>query len=498
MVILVVGFFTSMMFGFIRGQQTEKRLFIISECLFPASQRIQSALTAFNEQIRLYNDVVVMGEEEELLDSASIKAKECQEDLLDILHLKGLKRLETDQVQDVLNRVVLFSENAPEIYHQIGMSFDNEALQEKAVELGLQTEQIRSQLADITRLFSVKLKDKLAHIRAQSYIHRYMNLGVFVMVLAASLVLVRVIVARYINNPLKTTLKLLKEVAEGDLTRSIVITGNDEIASLAHHFNGMVDNFKEILGSAQEMVLQMTKSGQEILATSQSQKSGVAKQSEAVSETTAAANELFVSSEHIGQHIKVVSGMANHVLEGMEKIKAATDKTNHLLTSLNQKSKEISHIVELIDDVADQTNLLSVNASIEAARVGEYGRGFTVVADHISKLADSTATSTKDIASLIEQIQYEMSEAILAMDHSLASIEQEIELAEASASKSQEIAMNTNQQISGSKQIALSMESIDQTMKEILWGAEQSADTAGQLTELAENLKVSMSKFKIS
>ena len=311
-------------------------------------------------------------------------------------------------------------------------------------------------------------------------------------------VVIGIHMARSLAGAINTLVRRVKEVADGDLTLAITATRGDEIGMLARHFNGMVTSLKDILGQVQGVALQIATSGQEIQIVSEAQAASAQDQSSAVSETTTAAAELSKSSEQIGENIKTISQMAGHVLSGMEKIKAATDQTNHILTSLNEKSKQIGAITELIDDVADQTNLLAVNASIEAARAGEQGRGFTVVADQIGKLADSTAKSTKNITSLVEMIRHEMSNAILAMEQSLSGVEEEILLAKESASKSKEIAMSANQQISGSRQIAEAMSDIDQTMKEIALGAQRSAASASQLTSLADELKASMGRFKVT
>jgi CHASE3 domain sensor protein len=234
---------------------------------------------------------------------------------------------------------------------------------------------------------------------------------------------------------------------------------------------------------------QVTSASTEILAASQEQASGAREQSSAVTETTSAAKELSTTSEVVGESIKKVAQVAAHALAGMAKIKEAIDKTNSLLTSLGEKSQKIGKITELIDDVADQTNLLAVNASIEAARAGEQGRGFTVVADEIRKLADSTAKSTKDITGLIELIQHEMSNAIMSMESSVSSVDEEARLAQQTTEKAKEIAMSANQQINGAKQIAEAMLNIDEAMKQIAAGAQQSQTAARQLQELATGLK---------
>ncbi|KJJ85349.1 methyl-accepting chemotaxis sensory transducer [Candidatus Omnitrophus magneticus] len=241
---------------------------------------------------------------------------------------------------------------------------------------------------------------------------------------------------------------------------------------------------------------QLTSSGSEILAAAQQQAAGAREQSSAVSETTSAAKELSMTSEQVGENIKKVAQAATHAMSGMKNIKESIGKTNKLISSLGEKSEKIGKITELIDDVADQTNLLAVNASIEAARAGEQGKGFSVVADEIRKLADSSAKSTKDITSLVEIIQHEISNSIMAMEQSVVSVDEEVRLAEETAERSKEIAMSASQQITGAKQIAEAMANIDETMKQIAVGAQQSQTATGQLTNLAAELKNFMKLLK--
>ena len=305
------------------------------------------------------------------------------------------------------------------------------------------------------------------------------------------------LITRSITNPLKLLMKATEALAAADLTMEIKATSNDEIGDLAKSFSDMVSGLRIILIKLQEATGQITSAGTEILAASQEQAAAAREQSSAVTETTAAAKELSTTSETVGESIKKVAQVAAHALAGMSKIKESIDKTNGMLNSLGEKSQKIGKITELIDDVADQTNLLAVNASIEAARAGEQGRGFTVVADEIRKLADSTAKSTKDITALIELIQHEMSNAIMSMETSIQSVEEESRLAQQTTEKSKEIAMSTHQQISGAKQIADAMMNIDETMKQVAAGAQQSQVSVKQLTSLAGELKALASKFKL-
>ena len=313
---------------------------------------------------------------------------------------------------------------------------------------------------------------------------------------ATAVIFISMAVSKRISDPLKALSTAATRVASGDLSVNVPVIGEDEIGQLAASFNIMTKNLNAIILKLRDSVSQITSASSEILAASQQQAAGAREQSAAVSETTSAARELSKSAEQVGDSIKRVSEVATHALAGMAKIKEAMAKTGDIITSLSEKSQKIGKITEVIDDVADQTNLLAVNAAIEAARAGEQGRGFTVVADEIRKLADSTAKSTKDITALIELIQHEMSNAIMSMETSVNSVDEESKLSQESAERSKEIAMSTTQQVAGSKQIAEAMSNIDEAMKQVAIGAQQSQVAVKQLTELGKELKVLTEKMK--
>ncbi|MDD5432522.1 MAG: methyl-accepting chemotaxis protein [Candidatus Omnitrophica bacterium] len=324
--------------------------------------------------------------------------------------------------------------------------------------------------------------------------------GIILLIMLITVILVIIFaltVSNNIANPIKKLAGVANTISGGDLTSEISIDNKDEIGQLAASFNTMQLNLKEIMSKIRDAANQITSASSEILAASQQQAAGAREQSAAVSETTSASKELSKSAEQVGENIKRVSEVAAHAMIGMAKIKEAIGKTGQIIASLSEKSQKIGKITEVIDDVADQTNLLAVNAAIEAARAGEEGKGFTVVADEIRKLADSTAKSTKDITALIEIIQHEMSNVIMSMETSVTSVDEETKLSQESAERAKEISMGTTQQVAGSKQIADAMSNIDEAMKQIAQSSQQSQVAVKQLTGLAQDLKNVSGKFKI-
>ncbi len=221
--ILVVGYFISMTLGFILGRQTESRLYNVSECLFPAATHSRLALTAFNEQIKLYQDVIMLGEET-ILELTLAKSDKAQEALLTISNLQGL---EPERVTEVLEDVKLlkqFTKEAQQTYAAIGilskkntleMKFGFEKPSESSLKnLAEQTDRLRSSFTYFAEMFALELKTELSAIRLVTRQQRYLNMIVFFIVVISTLSLVSIIIGRTISRPLRKTLMLEKAVEQ--------------------------------------------------------------------------------------------------------------------------------------------------------------------------------------------------------------------------------------------------------------------------------------------
>ena len=197
---------------------------------------------------------------------------------------------------------------------------------------------------------------------------------------------------------------------------------------------------------------------------------------------------------------------------GIKRISEVVEQAAATVTHLGKNSDQIGEIIQVIDDIADQTNLLALNAAIEAARAGEQGRGFAVVADEVRKLAERTTKATKEIASMIQQIQTDTNDAVVKIKEGTGEVDKGQDLVAKSGSTLKEIISATNkviheinqiasaaeEQSTTAEQISRSVESINNSARESSAGVHQTARAAEGLTRLTQNLETLLAKFKIS
>jgi len=320
--------------------------------------------------------------------------------------------------------------------------------------------------------------------------------------------------------------EMVGQMDQADLNTKLSSDRDDEIGSLQRGFDKFVDSIKETLqlvSQASDAVAcassEISSSTEEMAAGTQEQSNQSAEVSSAVEEMTKTIIENSKNAVQTAETAKRARGAAEQggkvveaTVAGMHLIASVVKQSADTIKALGNSSDQIGEIIGVIDDIADQTNLLALNAAIEAARAGEQGRGFAVVADEVRKLAERTTKATKEIASMIKTIQNDTKGAVISMNEGTKQVDEGIKLAERAGISLKEItyvsqtvtdmitqiAAASEQQSTASEQISKNVEAITSVTGQTANGTQQIARAAEDLNSLTENLQKILRKFRLS
>src|SRR5436305_7275223 len=321
--------------------------------------------------------------------------------------------------------------------------------------------------------------------------------------------------------------KLLQEVSavgDGDLRVQAEVTP-DTLGVLADSFNYMIEELAKVVGRVQSTAVQVTNATRRILDRSAELAQASETQVGQISQTTEAVEALAVFIKNVARNAQLSveadqealrnanSGQQSvrQTIEGMVLIRENVQETSKKIKRLGERSNEIGEIVRIIEDIADQTNLLALNAAIQSAMAGEHGRGFAVVADEIRLLAERSTESTKRIATLVKSIQGDTFEAVVAMEDSTQEVVKGSQLAdevgralnsiytavERQAQMIETIAHAANEQAQVSENVAVAMGQISEITRQTNAGTQEAAMSVSYLAELADQLRASVSTFRL-
>jgi methyl-accepting chemotaxis protein len=355
----------------------------------------------------------------------------------------------------------------------------------------------------------------------------YKNILLASVLLALFVLMTGLLFSRWITRPLRNLTVTASIVAkEGDLTRTVPVKSNNEVGQLASAFNQMIYNLGGLVKHIQDGGVQITTSSGDMLAASEEQASGSTEQATAVTEISATIKELATTSREIAASASSVAEVAEQTLnsahsgqatigdsiEGMDEIRAVTQEIALKISSLGQKSQAIGSIIETIDDIADRTDLLALNTAIEAARVGEAGKGFAVLAEQIRLLSDNVVEATRKIRTVLTEIQSSINGSVMAMEDGNQKVQRGVELAnqvggsfeeilgmiENITTSTKHIMHSTRQQESASGQVDIAMKEIAEVSQQSTVNARQTEATANTLSELSQELEKAIEQFKIA
>jgi len=353
------------------------------------------------------------------------------------------------------------------------------------------------------------------------------KMGVWI-ALAVGLVIAFVcglLLLRAITQPLSRLVGAIEVMRTGDFTQRLDLKRQDEFGMMAAGFNRMADDLTNLVSQVQRSGIQVNSSATELAVTAKQQEATANEVAATTVEIGATAKEISATSQELGKTISEVSEVAeqtasvantgqsglNRMEETMRNVMEAAASINAKLAVVNDKAGNISQVVTTITKVADQTNLLSLNAAIEAEKAGEQGRGFAVVATEIRRLADQTAVASYDIEQMVKEMQSAVSAGVMGMDkfseevrrgsedvrQVVAQLAQIIQQVQALTPRFEVVNEGMQSQAAGAQQISEALSQLSEAARQTAESLRQSNISTELLNDASRGLQTSVARFKL-
>ncbi|NBA94097.1 HAMP domain-containing protein [Pseudomonas sp. R5(2019)] len=333
------------------------------------------------------------------------------------------------------------------------------------------------------------------------------------------------VITRQIVIPLRQTLTAVERVADGDLSHDLKVERRDEMGQLQHSIQRMTRNLRELIGGIGDGVTQIASAAEELSAVTEQTSAGVNNQKVETDQVATAMNEMTATVQEVARNAEEASEAAvaadqqaregdkvvSEAIRQIERLAAEVGHSTDAMNQLKQESGKIGSVLDVIKSVAEQTNLLALNAAIEAARAGEAGRGFAVVADEVRSLAQRTQKSTEEIEELIAGLQHGTQQVASAMDSSRELTDSSVDLTRragtaletitqtvsAIQAMNQQIAAAAEQQSSVAEEVNRSVMNVRDISDQTAAASEETAASSVELARLGTHLQGLVGRFRI-
>ncbi len=383
---------------------------------------------------------------------------------------------------------------------------------------------VQEKLNSLSDTLSQQADKETEHLH--SSLERMSTVSLAMFVIASILaVVIGWLVSRSVIKAVRLLLAKFQSVASGDLSVRCELNSKDELGDLSRGFNTLVDTLAGVIQEIDEAAREVAGASTQIAASSEEMAAGMGEQAGQVTQISSAVEEMSASIAEVthksseavdnanqaGEAATQGGAVVDETIHGMSQISEAVTASAASVSELGKRGDQIGQIIDVINDIADQTNLLALNAAIEAARAGEHGRGFAVVADEVRKLADRTTNATEEIAESITAIQTETEQAVERMNAGTEQVQVGVEKATRAgtslskivksaknvAEMIRTIASSAEQQSVAAEEVSRNIQTISSVTSQASEGASQSACASAQLSAKAEQLQQVVGRFKL-
>ena len=431
----------------------------------------------------------------------------------DNAHFEDFKRLH-EEYNLVLVKVL-------DLYQKKDLIEAHKVLSEQLTPTWMEGRKLLNEIIQSNRESAVHATDNIAHAVMTAKVS--MIISLVIAVLAAALC--GFLLLQAIMSPMQRIVSILEVMRSGDLSSRLNLERKDEFGAVETGFNDMMAELTSLVSQAQRSSVQVTTSVTEIAATSKQQQATATETAATTTEIGATSREIAATSRDLVRTMTEVTSAADQasILAGsgqqglarmeetMHSVMGAADLVNAKLAILNEKAGNINQVVVTIVKVADQTNLLSLNAAIEAEKAGEYGRGFAVVATEVRRLADQTAVATYDIEQMVREIQSAVSAGVMGMDkfseevrRGMSEVQQVgeqlsqiIHQVQALAPRVLMVNEGMQAQATGAEQINLALVQLGDASSQTVESLRQASFAIDELSQVAVGLRSGVSRFKV-